>query len=228
MKKPPREILAVGFDVDGTLVEHPEGKTVWQLVNERFGGGEEENRRRLAAYRAGAMSYERWVDLDLGDWVAAGVSRADLTAAIAENLALVPGARQTVEELRERGYRLAVISGTIDLTLELLLGDFPFDRRYTNQVWFDRAGAIAGWRATPFDGPGKARALEEFAAACGCAAEQCAFIGDHWNDLDALRRAGLGIAYRPKDEAVRQTADRVIEDGPLSAVLDILESVRNR
>lgn len=228
MKTPPERIRVVCFDVDGTLVEHPEGKTVWQLINERYVGGEEVNRQRLQAFRSGAMTYGEWVDLDLGDWVAAGVGWSQITQTILQNLTLVAGARETVESLRAAGYRLAVISGTINLTLDLLLEGFPFDRCYTNQVWFDDQGGIAGWKATPYDGPGKAVALDEFAAACGCSPTECAFVGDHWNDLAALRRAGLGIAFRPKDEDVRRAADRVIESGPLTGLLDILKPARSR
>ena len=40
----------VAFDVDGTLVLHPEQLTVWEVLNERFTGTREHNRERYALY----------------------------------------------------------------------------------------------------------------------------------------------------------------------------------
>jgi phosphoserine phosphatase len=119
-----------------------------------------------------------------------------------------------------------VISGTIDVTLRLLLSGVCFDRVFTNKVFFDEKGKISGWEATPFDVDGKARALEEVAAQFGLDPVQCAFVGDHWNDLAALGRAGLAVAFHPKDDLVRRAADVVFEDGPLTLLLDLFPEIR--
>jgi HAD superfamily phosphoserine phosphatase-like hydrolase len=216
-----RDIRVICFDVDGTLIEHAEGKTVWQLLNEAFIGEGELNARRLLAHREGDITYAEWVDLDILDWCARSVERPAIEAIVRDQLHPVPGARETVERLAAGGYRLAIVSGTLDVTLDLLLDGLPFTRRYANRIWFDGRGRIAGWRATRYDGRGKLDALHEMAAACGCTPEQCAFVGDHWNDLAALRGAGLGIAYRPKDDTVRHAADLVVETGPLTRLLEI-------
>jgi len=36
----------VVFDVDGTLVEHPEDKTIWEVLNLRFTGDDGMNKER--------------------------------------------------------------------------------------------------------------------------------------------------------------------------------------
>ena len=38
-----RRFDLVAFDVDGTLVHHPEDKTVWEVLNHRFTGSEDQN-----------------------------------------------------------------------------------------------------------------------------------------------------------------------------------------
>jgi phosphoserine phosphatase len=212
-------IRTICFDVDGTLVEHPEGKTIWQLVNERYAGGDDLNRARMAAFRRGDITYAEWVALDVGDWATHGVGRREIEGIVRGELQPVPGAFETVETLATRGYTLALVSGTLNVTVELLLSRLPFSYRFTNRIWFDEDGRIRGWRATRYDGEGKARALERIAAAEGISCRECAFVGDHWNDVPALGRAGFGVAYRPKDEAVRKAASAVIDDGPLSALL---------
>ena len=213
-------IKAICFDVDGTLIHHAEEKTVWQVLNQTFLGDDVRNEERMAAFRAGRLSYADWVALDVGDWIERGVGRAQIEAAIRAELTAVEGAREAIDELRARGYKLAVISGTLDVTLRLLLADVVFDRVFSNKIFFDERGAISGWRATPYDVDGKARALADAAREWGIAPAECAFVGDHWNDLAALRAAGFGVAFRPKDDALRAVADVVIEDGPLTGLLE--------
>ncbi|HEY3357412.1 MAG TPA: HAD family phosphatase [Polyangia bacterium] len=217
-----RPVDLVAFDVDGTLVSHAGGKVVWQLLAERLGCDLAWGRARYARYRKGEITYAEWVDLDVGDWQARGATRAGMAAAIREELSLSPGARAVVHELKARGYHLAVISGTIDLVLDVLFPDHPFDDVYTNRVGFDAAGRIASWQATPYDMDGKEHALRLLAARTGTALARCAFVGDHVNDLSALRLAGLPIAYDPKDETVRAAARVVLPAGGLPDLLALL------
>jgi phosphoserine phosphatase len=200
----------VAFDVDGTLVESADGRVVWQLLNASHGSAPEENRRRYQAFMSGEISYPEWVDLDIGSWQASGATRTQLAAAIRDGLFPAPGALETIRELKSRGYRLAVISGTLDLTLELLLPSHPFEAVFTNKIWFDEAGLIAGWRATPYDNAGKAEALERVAAEMGLTPADAVFVGDNINDLEVMARAGLAVAFNPKAPKVETAADHVL------------------
>jgi phosphoserine phosphatase len=200
----------VAFDVDGTLVEGEQGKVVWQLLNQRFGGDDKVSVERYHAYQRGEITYAEWVDLDVGEWVAARATREQIVDEIRRNLHLVNGARETVDALRARGYRLAVISGTLDLTLELLFPEHPFEEVFTNQIWFDVDGQIAGWRATPYDMEGKARALREIAARMEIPLPATVYVGDNVNDLQVMQLAGLAVAFEPKDPSVARQAQAVV------------------
>jgi phosphoserine phosphatase len=207
--------------VDGTLIQHDADKTVWEVLNERFTGSDAQNAERIQAYRAGRLSYAEWVALDVRSWREAGASRADLVAAFG-CLRLVPGARETLAELKARGMRLAVISGTLDLLLESLFPDHPFDEVYTNRIWFDDAGAIAGWEATPFDMEGKAVALRSIALREDVPLARCAFVGDHSNDLAAARIAGFTLAFRPKSAELEALAGAVVRSNDSNDLRDLL------
>ena len=216
-----RRFGLVCFDVDGTLVSHPSEKVVWQLLNERFLGTDALNEERYHRYTSGQISYPEWVAMDIGDWVEAGATRAAVLEEIAA-LRLVEGARETLAALKDAGCRLAVISGTLDICLETLFPDHPFDEVYTNRIRFGEGGLIVGWDATPFDMEGKARALREIAEREGISLEDTAFVGDHRNDVAAAREAGFAIAFNPKSVEIEDAADVVVRSGDLRAVLPYL------
>lgn len=217
-----RRFDLVAFDVDGTLVDHPEEKTVWEVFHRRFGVPEGIERERYARYREGKMSYAEWVALDVGSWRDAGATRESMLDALPP-LALVPGARETLDALKTNGVRLAVISGTLDLLLDALFPDHPFDEVYTNRISFDDEGKIAGWWATPFDMDGKGVALRAVAMREDVPLSRCAFVGDHVNDLSAFRLAGLAVAFNPKTDEVAAAAHAVVRSRDLRDILPLLD-----
>lgn len=208
----------VAFDVDGTLVEHPEEKTVWEVLNERFLGADAPQQERWNLYREGKLSYAEWVALDIGGWRDAGATRESIVAALPP-LRLVHGARETLSALRGAGIRLAVISGTLDLLLDTLFPDHPFAEVYANRILFDSEGRISGWRATPFDMDGKAVALRAIAMREEIPLARCAFVGDHANDVSAARLAGLAIAFNPKSAELESVAGAVVRARDLRCTL---------
>lgn len=214
-------VRLVAFDVDGTLVEHDRGLVVWQVLNRLFIGNAQLNTERFRAFQAGELTYKQWVQLDIEGWQDGGATRQAIEQAIRGELRLVPGAREVTRTLRERGYAVVVVSGTLDIVLDTLFPEHPFERIFSNQIRFDDAGLIAGWSATPFDMAGKADALRLLSRDEGVAPDQFAFIGDHVNDLDALRLVGCPIAYDPKDAAVRDAAKHVLPRGGLRRLLDL-------
>jgi phosphoserine phosphatase len=213
-----RRFDLVCFDVDGTLVTHPQGKVVWQILNERFVGTDRVNEERYARYVSGEITYAEWVALDIGDWRRAGARRVEVVEQIG-SLRLVDGARETLRALKEAGSRLAVISGTLDVCLDVLFPDHPFDEVFTNRIRFEEDGSIAGWEATPFDMDGKARALEAIAEREGIPLARTAFVGDHANDVAAARRAGFSVAFNPRSEELAAAASVVVHDDDLRALL---------
>ena len=211
----------VAFDVDGTLINSDDGRVVWQLLNERY-DPELGNAKRFRAYMRKEISYPEWVDLDVGAWVKADARREEMARLICRHLRLVPGAQETIQTLARRGYKLAVISGTIDLTLELLLPEHPFEEVFTNKIWFHDDGRIAGWEATPFDMDGKAEALISLARRLDIPLSRTVYVGDNFNDVQVMGAAGLAVAFEPKGPEVEQAADRVVQ-GDLRGLLEILD-----
>ena len=217
-----REIDLICFDVDGTLVRHPTGMVIWEVLNIRYGGSRETNKHRYRMYHDGEITYDQWVALDVGGWRAAGATRGEILESVAE-FTVVDDARETVDELKQRGFGLAVISGTLDIVLNTLFPRHPFDDVYTNQIFFDDDGKLTSWRATPFDGHGKPEALREITRRHDIPLSRTAFVGDGHNDIPLLGVAGMLVAYQPKSRELEAGADLVIKDEGLHRLLDVFK-----
>lgn len=217
-----KDIDLICFDVDGTLVNHPSGMVIWEVLNIRYGGSLETNKQRYRMFHNGDITYDQWVAMDIGDWVAAGATRDEILECVAE-FELVAGARETVDELVRRGYRLAIISGTLDIVLETLFPEHPFDDVYTNKVFFDDSGKLTSWWATLFDGHGKPDALREITDRHAIDIRRAAFVGDGENDVPLLGIPGMVVAYEPRSARLEKGADVVIKNEAFTRLLDIFD-----
>jgi phosphoserine phosphatase len=214
----PRPFDLIAFDVDGTLVQEARDRTVWEVLNERFIGRSDQNRERYALYREGKLSYAEWVALDVGGWRDAGATRREMVAAF-EPLRLVEGAREALDTLKRAGYDLYVISGTLDLLLDTLLPDAPFDEVYANRIGFDHEGKISNWQATQFDMEGKADIFRSLAERRRVPLDRCAYVGDSTNDVWVARAAGFTLAFNPKSPELMEIADVTVRAPDLRAIL---------
>jgi phosphoserine phosphatase len=213
-----RRFDLVAFDVDGTLVRHPSNKTVWEVLNFRFLGDDSVNKVRHRKVLAGELSYADWVTLDIRGWHDAGATRDAMIEAMAP-FRLVNGAREALQHLRGAGVRLVVVSGTLDLLLDTLFPEHPFDEVYTNRIGFDDMGRIVGWTPTPFDMDGKAVALRAVSMRESLPLQRCAFVGDSSNDVAIARAAGCAIAFNPTSEALTRVSDVIVRSDDLRSIL---------
>jgi phosphoserine phosphatase len=208
----------VVLDVDSTLVQ---GEVI-EMLAERAGCGAEVAAITDAAMR-GALDFEeslrRRVRLLAGLPVTA-------VAQVRDSLVLAPGARTLVRTLKRLGYLVAIVSGGFTQVTDALVDELGLDFSAANTLEV-AAGTLTGELVgTVVDRPGKAAALERFAAASGVPLSQTIAIGDGANDLDMLGRAGLGIAFNAKP-VVRQAADTALNVPYLDAILYLLGITRD-
>jgi len=212
-------IRFICFDLDGTLLDGDGSDSVWSQIHRAVGTPDEVNERRFDQFMKGDLSYAEWVDLDLGEWQEQGLTREDIFASVRQ-MRLMPKTRETIAELGTRGYRMAVISGSLEVGLEALFPDHPFDPVFVNRVFFDERGLISHWEATTFDMREKSAGLRALADREGISQEQCAFVGDNFNDIDVAKAAGFSVAFNSKSESLDAVADVVIPGKDLSLLLE--------
>jgi len=211
-------IRLIAFDLDGTLVDRT--TYIWQTLHDHFGSDPTRREQAKADFFAGRIPYADWFAHDLVLLRERKATRQAMLDCFAD-LHPVEGAKEILDTLAQRGYRLAVISGSLDVLLDHFFPSHPFHHVFINRLHFDESGHIQGGDATPYDLEGKARGLEELARREGLDLSQCAFVGDNVNDLDVMRVAGLAIGINIKHPDVAAAADLVLEQGALSRLLEI-------
>jgi phosphoserine phosphatase len=209
------------FDVDGTLVRHPSGKVIWEILNRRFTGDDSVNAERHRWYDEGKITYPQWVEMDVQGWIDAEATRGDIVDAIRE-FEHFEGAHRTLYELKRRGARLAVISGTLDVVIDTMFPEHPFDDIYSNRLLFDERGRLTGWQATPFDLEGKPVALRELSKKHAVSLARAAFVGDGANDVPMVGVAGCVVAFNPRSRELERRANHVVREPNLSLLLDLI------
>ncbi|MGD2131741.1 MAG: phosphoserine phosphatase SerB [Maricaulaceae bacterium] len=147
-----------------------------------------------------------------------GVTEAQLEEVVATRVTLNPGAGTLTATMRAGGARAVLVSGGFTFFTARVAETAGFDVHHANTLEVE-AGALTGRVVPPILGrQAKQDALERHAAELGASPDDVVGIGDGANDLDMLRRAGLGVAYRAKP-IVEAEADARIATGDLRSAL---------
>lgn len=133
-------------------------------------------------------------------------------------ISLNPGARRLTSTMRAHGARCVLVSGGFTFFTARVAKAAGFDADRANTL-LDDGEALTGRVAEPILGrAAKLAALEEETAAIGATPLDAVAMGDGANDLDMIRAAGLGIAYKAKPIVAAETVAR-IEHTDLTAAL---------
>jgi phosphoserine phosphatase len=145
-----------------------------------------------------------------------GLPAAALERCYAERVRLNPGARTLVRTMAALGAETALVSGGFSYFSERVAAEAGFARHQANRLVV-ADGLLTGEVERPILGrEAKLAALESLSAGTGLAAAVA--VGDGANDLDMVRAAGLGVAYRAKP-ALAEAADARLEVSDLTALL---------
>lgn len=215
---PPSPAL-IAFDVDGTLID--DTIFVWKTLHDHFATDREARARAKDDFFAGRISYQRWFEHDIELLLARGANRARMIEAISA-MRPMDGAHEALAALVDAEVTLAVISGSLSFVLDHVFPEHPITDVLINHVGFDEAGEIVSWRHTDYDMAHKADGLRMLAEKHGVPLERCAFVGDHFNDVEAVQLAGLGVAFNCKSDDLAAAADVVVDSSDLRDLLPLL------
>jgi HAD superfamily phosphoserine phosphatase-like hydrolase len=211
----------VAFDLDGTIIDGT--ASVWSTLHRFFGIDEHPERVALRErFLSGEMTYGAWAVEDIKLLKKHGADRASMLKALS-SLKLMDGTRKTLETLKARGCKLAIVSWSLDIVLQKFLPDYEkiFDHVYVHRLFFNGDGSIKNI-VTDTKLRDKAVLLREICSKEGISPGDCVFVGDYDNDVEAAQLAGFSIAFNSKSEKLKEVADVVIERKDLKEILKYL------
>ena len=211
----------VCFDVDGTLVDNV--KFSWQVFHDYFQTDKHRREDAKKRFFNKEITYLQWAEHDINLWKEKNAKKQDFLKAIS-HLKLMEGAVETLKELKKRGLKLAVISGSLNIILDALIPDCQefFDDVFISKIYFDEEGNIKEMEATEFDMEAKALALRKIAGREKISLSECVFVGDYLNDMKIIQEAGLGIAFNCVHEELKKVADVVVDKKDLREILKFI------
>jgi phosphoserine phosphatase len=192
-------------DMDSTIVT---GETLDELAD--FAG----LKQRIAAITARAMNGELDFKSALRERVAMlhGLSVEALEQTW-QRVRLTPGAGELVATMRAHGGYAALVSGGFTFFTSRVAALVGFDMHRSN-VLLDDGTVLTGLVAEPIlDRDTKLDTLTRLAAERGLPMAATLAVGDGANDLDMLRAAGLGVAFRAKPIVAAAARARVDHAG---------------
>ncbi len=205
-------MLAV-FDVEGVLLDAeylpvlaslmgPEKeKEIWDITKAGIRGDinwEEGLKRRVHALR--------------------GIQYDDAKK-LAENLPIMPGAKELCSALKNAGWKMIAVSGGFTIITDRLKDDLGIDKIFSNELIF-KDGKLHDVKLNVTSD--KAAAIRSTVKEWGIRKEDIVVVVDGANDLKLFALAGYTVGFCPV-EIVKEKADDTIERRDLSILLHLLE-----
>lgn len=197
-------------DMDSTIVAE---ETLDELA--AFAGLKD----KVAAITARAMNGE--IDFHGAIRERVGLLKGLNVSALEETLAATivnPGAETLVASMKAHGATCVLVSGGFTFFTGAIAEKVGFDSHHGNTLGIE-GDHLTGEVIDPIlDKFAKVDFLEEYMKDLVLNADDCMTIGDGANDIPMLKKAGLGVGYKPKP-AVAQEVENIIVHGDLSTAL---------
>lgn len=207
----------VAFDMDGTLVDVDSS---WGYVHRYFG---DENSEALKAFNEDRIDDEEFIRRDIRIW---WKHRPGLTAqeleAILDGVPLMPGAKELCAGLQARGIWTAIVSGGIDLLARRVGRELGIQYVLANGCRVDSTGRLTGEGVVRVPIKRKEEVLAGIQRQLAVEPADCAAVGNSEIDVGMFRRSRIGVAFRPADAHVRESATFVVEGPSMSPILEHL------
>lgn len=142
---------------------------------------------------------------------------------VKQHLPLMPGLVETVKELKNHGWKVAIASGGFTYFAEVLQQKLGLDFIAANQFEIIDGKLTGNVQGVIVDAQYKAQTLQQLAQQFHIATENTVAIGDGANDLAMMQVADVGVAYHAKPK-VQQLAQVIVNFTDLTALLCILSA----
>lgn len=208
--------LAV-FDMDGVLVD---AESSWVLVHEHFGTANDDS---LRAFMRGEIDDLEFIRRDIARWrEGRGPIAWQEVQGVLDRAPLVPGAVETLQELKRSGVRTAIVSGGLLHLARRLATEGGVDHVHANDVVVDARGFLTGEGRAPVPLLDKSSIVKSLQREVGATPRATAVVGNSSIDVPMFALADVSIAFNPVDTGTARAARHIVLGRDLRAVLPLI------
>jgi len=202
------------FDANGTIID----EDTWAM----FGESKKEIDEALADYGDKKISITELWDKMAKIFRDTGMATRDFIYGYwRENCNLRDGAEDLVDYLKAKGYKIYLMSCSIEPCLESITRSLQLDGFFAgSHLVFDENGELEKIESECSDKLFKEKKIRELAQSEGVDVREIVFVGDGYNDIGAFEATGKGIAINSKVPELLAAAWKQVEE--LSEIKDIL------
>lgn len=220
------------FDLDGVIFEKPWQESrnekvaisTWDILFKKL--GEYETHEKLkknfedGLYGEDADSYMKWTE-DACNFLKILKLSEKTFQQVIEERELSRGAKELFQLLKKMKIKTSLISGSFFQLAEKAKKELEgINYIYAHcKLNFDGNGRLESWKIEKTDYQDKKIVMEKIASKEGISLDDCVFVGDDVNDLEAFNAAGLAIAFNSQKSIVKSAAHVIIVGGDLTEIL---------
>lgn len=191
-------IKAIIFDIDGTLTRD----IAWVKVTNELGASIEHNDNIFASWKRGELSEIEAKKKLIENWSRAGKCFKKDWEDILKQIPVREDAKETIKYLKDKGYRISMITGSFDLYAQIIGEKLEIDNWYANTklIW-DKNGKLSDVETVIDDKALKIEHFNHYCSSNNLQFDECVPVGDSENDLGLFEITKNGIAVKTEFEA---------------------------
>jgi len=211
----------VVFDSDGVLVD---AVSSWRTLHEAFGT---DNALNLNRFIRGEISDVEFMRSDIQMWKAVQnpIHQDELFRSYA-GVKLMPGARETIQRLKDEGVFVAIVSAGVDLFVSSIAGMLDVDDWIANGFIFDDDGYLTDEGVCRLHASGKGEVISRLLEMNNLRPEACVSVGDSEMDLSMQVEGSRFIGFNPSrassEEAFASVGVPVVRNKDLRDILPLM------
>jgi len=173
--------------MDGTVLEH---ESSWVAIHRAF-GTTQSGEASLKLYSEGKIDYMEFMRRDISSWPK-GVTKKEIER-ILSRYKIRAEAKPTIDELKKRGIKTALVTSGIDILAEDVSRDLGIDYSVANGLRFDKDGKVLSEGIGRVDPTRKDVAYLRLLSRIGIPKKRTIAVGDTIYDLRFLKSAAMGF-----------------------------------
>lgn len=202
-------IKLICFDLNKTLIS----ENTWLELNQAMGMSLVEDQELFDLYQARKLTYTSWQKELERIYIARGKATKENILKVVFNYTYNPGAKEIIKYLKDKGYFISLISGSIDLLVEKVANELGITNYSANNAFvFDKNNYLSAINCLGDDGEVKVFQLKEQCRKLGIKVNETACVGDGDNDLGIFKLSGHGVTF--KGSKIESKAWKVINKLP--------------